>query len=160
MTEFDPSSGGDIPPEFIAIYFVLIGVGLVIGIAVAIVLCVLFKKNYESIPAQFRLMEPNQVWLMLIPLFNLVWIYFVVLRLSDSYRAYFESRGDLSNGDCARSIGLWYAICTSCSVVPCLNYVAGPAALVLLIIYMVKVFALRTKILGGGVATQQVPPSL
>lgn len=158
MSEFDPSSG-EIPPEVWAIYAVAIGIGIVVSIAITIVLCILFKKNYESIPAQFRLMEPNQVWLMLIPLFNMVWIYFVVLRLSDSYRAYFENKGDFSNGDCARSIGLWYAICTSCSMVPCLNYLAGPAALVLLIIYMVKVFALRTKILGGGVP-QQTPPAL
>jgi hypothetical protein len=49
-------------------------------------------------------------------------------------------------GDCGKGIGLWYAICAVCCIIPCLNYVAGPAALVLLIIYLVKVMDLKNQI--------------
>lgn len=149
---YNYSTGGEIPPEMIAAYLMAAGIGLVIAIAVSIVLCILFKKNYEAIPEAYRKMEPGKVWFLLIPLFNLYWIFVVVLGLSDSYKAYFDAQGDTSVGDCARGIGLAYAICTVCSVIPCLNYVTGPAALILLIIYLVKVFGFRSRILEGGAA--------
>ncbi len=152
MNEEFTYQGGELPPEVLTAYLVIGAVSLVVSLVIAIVLCILFKKNYEAIPEPYRKLEPNKVWLMLIPLFNLYWIFVVVLRLSDSYKAYFDAQGDTSVGDCARNIGMAYAICTACSIIPCVNYVAGPAALVLLIIYLVKVFDFRSRVLQGGQA--------
>ena len=91
-------------------------------------------------------MEPGLVWLLMIPLVPLVWNFFVYLRLPESYQSYFASVGRTDVGDCGRGIGQWYAICFLACAVPCVNYVAGPAALVLLIIFLVKVMGLKNQI--------------
>lgn len=151
MNETYTYPSGEIPPEVLGAYLVIGGISLLVGIAVAIVLCILFKKNYEAIPAEHRQQfEPSQVWLLLIPLFNLYWTFVVVLRLSASYKSFFDAQGVTTVGDCGRGIGMAYAICTVCSIIPCLNYATGPAALILLIIYLVKVFDLRSKVLQAG----------
>jgi hypothetical protein len=77
------------------------------------------------------------VWLLMIPCFSLVWNFFVFQQLADSYKAYFASIGRTDVGDCGKGIGLGYAICA---------IFCGPAALVLLIIYLVKVMDLKSQI--------------
>ena len=38
---------------------------------------------------------------------------------------------------------------TGCCIIPCVNYAAGPASLVLLIIYLVKAFGYKNQIQDG-----------
>lgn len=121
-------------------------IGLVFFLAILALICFLVIKNYNAIPAEHRKMEPGKVWLMMIPLFNLYWAFPVFLGLADSYKSYFSSVGDESVGDCGRQLNLWYCITFCASFVPCLNYIAGPASLVLLIIVLVKAFDLKKKV--------------
>ncbi|HWB07880.1 MAG TPA: hypothetical protein VG826_01460 [Pirellulales bacterium] len=138
--------GPEIPPEVVGIYVAVALVAVVIGLAITIVIAVLISSCYARIPQQYREMEPGMVYLMLIPCFNLVWIFFVTLRLSQSFQKYFADIGRSDVGDCGYQLGLWCSICTVVSVIPCVNYVAGPAALVLLILYLVKVIGLKNQI--------------
>lgn len=142
--------GQEIPPELIGIYIAIIVVGIVVSIAIAIVIAVLIAGCYARIPQQYREMEPGMVYLMLIPCFNLVWIFFVTLRLSTSFQKYFTAHGRTDVGDCGYQLGLWYSICMVAGIVPCVNYIAGPAALVLLILYLVKVMGLKNQIPVGA----------
>src|SRR5947207_2203521 len=119
---------------------------LAVGIAIHIVICALLYGCFTRIPPQFRKMEPGLVWLLLIPLVPLVWNFFVYQRLPESFQAYFGSVGRTDVGDCGRGIGMAYSICYIGALVPCINYVAGPAALVLLIIFLVKVIGLKNQI--------------
>jgi hypothetical protein len=96
-------------------------------------------------------MEPGKVWLMMIPFFNLYWVFPVFLGLSESYQAAFAARGRTDVGDCGRQLALWYCISVAAFIVPCLNYIAGPAALVLLIIYLSKMSEFKKQLLGGAV---------
>lgn len=89
------------------------------------------------------------VWLLLIPLFNLIWNFFVYQKLPDSYKSYFSSQGRTDVSDCGKGIGLAYAISAAACIVPCLNYLAVPAALVLLIIFLVKAMGLKNQIPEG-----------
>jgi len=147
-----PQNGQPGPPNeaVFAMVMIVMAIAFAIGLGVAIVICVLLSGCYSRIPAQFRLMEPGMVWLMLIPLFSMVWVFFVTARLSKSFQNYFNAHGRTDVGDCAQQIGLWYSICTAACLVPCVNYVAGPAALVLLIIYLVKVMGLKNQIPMGA----------
>ena len=65
-------------------------------------------------------------------------------------------------GDAGRGMGLAYAICAACSIVPCVGIFAGLAALVLLIIFLVKIYGLKAQIgaPAGGFPVQpnQTPP--
>jgi len=126
------------------------GCALVGGFAISVAICALLYVCYSRIPVQFRKQEPGLVWLLLIPCFNFVWNFFVYLQLADSYQAYFASVGRTDVGDCGKGIGLGYAICIACCIVPCLNLLAAPAALVLLIIYLVKAMDLKSQIPSQG----------
>ena len=134
----------------IGVMFVALLVSVAIVIAIMAVVCFFVVQNYKAIPAEHRTMEPGKVWLALIPLFNLYWVFPVFLGLADSYKKYFNSAGDESVGDCNRQLSLWFCIAFCCAHVPCVNYVAGPAALVLLIIVLVKAFDLKKKVEAGA----------
>ena len=125
---------------------VTLAITLAISLAILIVICALLHSALARVPPEHRTMSPGLVWLLLIPLFGIVWNFFVFLRIPESYKSYFTAQGRTDVGDCARGVGMWYAICGALSFVPCLSYLAGPAALVLLIIFLVKVLGLKGQI--------------
>jgi len=127
---------------------------LILGILIALACtaCALFMMLYSACPPGHRRMSPGMVWLMLIPCFGYVWTFFVVLRLSDSYRSYFNSVNQFDVGTCHRGLGLSYAICSACGVIPYLGSCIGLAGLILLIIYLVQMFGLRRRILNHAAA--------
>lgn len=141
----------------VAVYMVAICVALVVGLAIQAVICWLVSTCYSRIPQQFREMEPGMVWLLMIPCFNLVWVFFVYPKLARSFKAYFDSVGKTDVGDCGAQLGLWYCICTACCIIPCLNYLAAPASLVLLIIFLVKAWGLKDQIPAS--AASGAPPA-
>lgn len=59
---------------------------------------------------QNRKMPPNQVWLLLIPLFNLVWQFFVMPKVSDSLRKEYRERNISFKGDLGETVGLFFCI--------------------------------------------------
>lgn len=88
------------------------------------------------------------VWLLMIPCFNLFWNFMVFLKVPDSFKSYFDSIGRADVGDCGRGIGLWFSICSALCLVPVVQYAAGLAALVLLVLCMVKFHDLQSRIMG------------
>lgn len=124
------------PEDFIvlSVYLVILGVAL----CVHIVVCFFLYKFYKRVPQQFRKMEPGMVWLLLIPCFNLVWNFFVYIRLSESLKGYFDSAGNQTVGDCGKGLGLAFSICEAATIIPCLGMLTGVASLVLVILYLVK----------------------
>jgi len=158
LTFFLAFQNQDVPPPeagAIAAALLVMGIALLISLGIAIVICALLYSAQTRIPEEHRKIPAGHVWLLLIPLFNLVWNFFVFPRVADSYKSYFNAQGRTEVGDCGRTVGLWYAICGAVSIVPCINYIAGPAALVLLIIYLVKIWSLR----GQVPLSSSTPPS-
>lgn len=155
-TDFEPGAGmgGDeeVPAALVGIMLVFVVIAVVISLAITIFVLYLLYTCLARIPQQYRLMEPAMVFLMLIPCFNIVWIFFVTARISRSFQAFFASHARTDVGDCGQQIGLWWSICAVVSMVPFLNYIAGPASLVLMIIYLVKVMGLKNQIPEGAVA--------
>ncbi|MDH7503268.1 MAG: hypothetical protein QHJ82_11245 [Verrucomicrobiota bacterium] len=129
-----------------------IALGLIVGfaaavfavsIAIGVVICFLLMSCFKRIPAAHRKMEPALVWLLLIPGFMIVWNFFVFPKLSESYLSYFTAQGRSDVGDCGRGLGLAYAVCCVCSMIPYIGILGGLAALVLLILYLVRAFELK-----------------
>lgn len=95
------------------------------------------QKTLEVISPENRKMPPSNVWLMFIPLFNIVWQFIMVDKISQSIGA-----------ECAKlniptkepkptyNIGLAWNICNLLSFIP---VVGGLASLVTFILYWVKV---------------------
>jgi hypothetical protein len=126
-----------------AVLLVAFCVTLLIALVIELIIILITAGCLKKIPPEFRLMSPGMVWLLLIPVFDLIWNFFVFVRLSKSYQRYFAARGRTEFGDCAEKIGLWCAICCVCAWLPFVGYAAGPASLVLLIVYLVKVVGLK-----------------
>jgi hypothetical protein len=139
-------------------FFVIPSVGFVIGI----VICILLYNAQAALPPQFQRIPAAQIWLLLIPVFHLVWNFFVYPRVSESYRMYFNSQGRIDVGDAGQGVGLAFSICAIFVYMPCINLCAAPATLILLIIYLVKIYDLKSQIgsPGGGfpITPNQPPP--
>jgi len=136
-----------------------IAIGTIIGLAINVVVCALLHNLYKAVPEEHRELRPGLVWLLLIPLFNLVWNFFAFPKLSKSYQNWFESRGDTSAGTCNSGLALAYAILAACMLlafIPCVGPVVGLAGLVVLIIYLVKMFGLKEH--GSTPPAAMAPP--
>lgn len=119
---------------------------VVVSLAIHAFVCYLLYNCFNAIPQEYRKQEPGMVWLLLIPVFSLVWNFFVYPKLAESYQAYFAAQGRADVGDCGRQIGLIYCILAACCIIPYVNALAGPAALVLLILFLVKAYELKKQI--------------
>lgn len=152
---FDFGQQPDVAPEgLLAGMIVAIVIGILVGLAIHAVFLYLVYGCFQRIPPQHRQMEPWQVWLCLIPFFGLVWNFFVYPKLAKSYQSYFAEQGRTDVGDCGEKIGLWFSISAAVAgvvgIIPCIGIIAvliaGPAALVLWIIFIVKALGLKGQI--------------
>ncbi|WP_243303003.1 hypothetical protein [Geothrix oryzisoli] len=116
--------------------FVLLGAAIALAIAIFYILTM--QKALDLAGERHQKMKPGMVWLMLIPLFNLVWHFFVVKNVSDSIKSWAAENGK-NVEDAGYTIGLIACIAQCCGLVPLVNMLAGPVALVCFIIWWVKV---------------------
>lgn len=137
MNSFDPDQVAQLFAS--GFFWGFFCVFLLIGLAVIYFL----QTCYARIAPEHRQMEPAMVWLLLIPLFNIVWMFFVYLRLAKSFQGAYAAQGR-SEGDCGEKIALIYCITACAAMIPCVNLIAGPAALVLLIIVLIRFNGLKS----------------
>ena len=112
-------------------------IAFIAGVIVAAVFFTLtLQRTLNSCSQENRKMEGGMVWLSWIPLFGLGWMIYVVIKISESLKLEFESRGIHSDDpQFAYGIGLGYAICACAQI---LISPVGIATLILWIIYWVK----------------------
>jgi hypothetical protein len=126
-------------------------IGLAIGLAIAALICYLISDALAKVPAQYHQnITPGQVWLLMIPFFNFYWNFVVYQRVPDTFKAYFEATGRPQPGDYGKQMGLIYSILICCCIIPCVNTFCGIAALVLMIILLVKFTGYKSMIIAGG----------
>jgi hypothetical protein len=129
------------------------GVGLLvfivmfaIALAIGAFICYQLYLAATRLPDANRKLAPASVFLLLVPLLNFVWLFIVVMKLSEGYQQYFAERHRTDVGDCGYRVGLGWAIAGICVVVPIANIFAGVASLVLMILYLVKMSQLRAMV--------------
>ncbi len=132
---------------------VIILVGMAIGLAIEVFFILTLQKALNRCSIENRAMSPGLLWLLLIPLFNLVWNFYVVINLSESLHKEFQKRGILAEPYPGKSIGMAFSILSACSLIPLINMFTGIASLVCWIIYWMKI-AGYSKQLAGEVALQ------
>lgn len=98
------------------------------------------QRTLKEISTENRKMPPEQVWLSIIPVFGIVWQFFIVSRLSDSLalelakrNVYAEERRPAYN------IGIAYCILISAVIIPYINILASLGGLVCWVLYWLKV---------------------
>src|SRR5438105_3737061 len=87
--------------------------GAVVVLSVAAVVIAIFyslHKALSRVAPRNRLMEPGEVWLGLIPFFNIIWSFFMATRIPDSLRNEFRDQGRDDGSGYGRGWGLASAI--------------------------------------------------
>lgn len=154
------------------VFLGLIVVFLVLGWLVAMIFFLIAQQNtLKAIKPQNRRMQPGEVWLQLIPLFNLVWQFIVVARVSDSIRNEINDRtvnsflgiaDPVFANDLTRrptyDMGLTFCILSLCGCIPLLGGIASMAGIVCWIIYWTQVVAYKNKFLNNPVNTHDYSP--
>lgn len=95
------------------------------------------QKTMNVVSEENRKMPPSNVWLMLIPLFNIVWQFIMVNKIAESItEECIKLNIPLKESKPTYSIGLTWNICNLITFIP---IIGGLAALITFILYWVKV---------------------
>ena len=144
-------------------FFAVFGVFIFLILAVAILVAVFYLLNLQNLLKEIdrknRLVEPSNVWLMFIPLFNIVYPFILYPKICDSVRNEYQSRGIRKSGDFSRGIGVAMPILTLCGYIPIIGGLAGIANLVLFIIFWVKTAEYKNELKRSPKATDGISAS-
>ena len=134
------------------------GIFVVVLIVIAILLLptifylLTLQKALNRCSPENRAMAPGMVWLMLVPLLNIVWHFFVVINVAKSLGAEFQKRGIAEEPEPGKKIGLIMCILACCGIIPLLGILCSLGALVCWIIYWVKIAGFSAKIAAPAAA--------
>ena len=135
------SSGAeDLAPMFV-FFIVMAGCFVIIlgaALALQVFACWYLVGCVQALPPQYRKIEPGTVWLLMIPLFGVVWNFFVYPQIAESYRNYFAAQGRNDLGDCGGSLATTYCVLCCITMIPYVGSAVGIAVLVLWIMLLVK----------------------
>jgi hypothetical protein len=133
------------------ILIVVLGVILVIGIVIQVFYLLTLSKTLQQVQPHNRRMEPGQVWLMFIPLFNVVWRFLMVNYIAESLRNEFNERNmNIPDEKPGTPLGTVYASLYAGSLIgnfiPIIGPLIGLGGLVCWIIYWVKIAGYKTQL--------------
>ena len=108
------------------------------------------QKALEAVSPQNRMMPPGQVWLSLIPLFNFVWMFFVVNKIADSFRLECY-RLNIPTKELKPSFGIGNAknILHLGTIIPFLGALASLGFIVCWILHWIKVNQIKNLIIAN-----------
>jgi hypothetical protein len=129
-------------------------VGILIAALVVFAICLIpaifylltLQKALNRCSPECRAMAPGMVWLLLIPLVNMVWNFFVVLNIAKSLGAEFQKRGIAEEPQPGQKLGLIMCILMVCGIIPFLGILCSLGGLVCWILYWVKIAGFSNKI--------------
>ena len=104
------------------------------------------QKALNRCSAEARTLSPKLVWLALIPIFNFVWHFVLVIHLSRSLYNEFRRRDIDVKQNPGLSLGLAMCILYLLSVIPYVYIVTSPAAIICWIIYWRKIARFSSKL--------------
>ena len=139
--------------------FLWLGV-LIIGLLIWMVFAFLgtLKSAIQVVKPHNRRINPNEVYLMLIPLFNNVWVFIMVNRMADSFDNELRSRNLTYTPKPTYNIGLAYAVLNlACLILPYIlpfyylgySLVVNIALIVCFIAYWISVSNIKSELESG-----------
>ena len=108
------------------------------------------QKALEAISVENRQMPPGQIWLSLIPLFNFVWMFFVVNKIAESFQLECY-RLNITTTELKPTYGIGTAknILRLCAFIPVLGIIAGIGFIICWILHWIKVNEYKNLILAN-----------
>ena len=123
--------------DSVTIIRVVSGVLFIAVLAIGVAFIAFLSGILDKCSLSSRTMQPGKVWLLLVPVFNIIWSFFVVLALAKSLGNEFRLRS-VEYPEPGKALGLALCICAACAVIPYVNFLTLPMQFVLWIIYWVK----------------------
>jgi hypothetical protein len=131
---------------FLGAFLIIIVIAIAISVLIAVFYLLNLQNLLKEIEPKNRLVEPTNVWLMFIPLFNIVYPFILYPKICDSVKNEYSSRGIKEAGDFGRGIGIAMPILSLCGIIPILGSLAGLANFILFIVFWVKMAGYKTKL--------------
>jgi hypothetical protein len=131
---------------FLAVILGVLAVSVIISIVVGVFYCLTLQKALNRCAPQNRAMSPGLVWLYLIPFFNLIWHFFIVINMAKSLHAEFVYRGIVEEANPGQGIGLATCILHIASNIPYVGGLALIGFLVCWIMYWARIAGFSGKI--------------
>jgi hypothetical protein len=119
--------------------FMILLVFLMICLIPEILFVLTLQKALQRCSPQNRTISPGSAWLMLIPLFNLVWDFILVSQVSATLEREFRSRNIPVEPSPGKNVGLAWCILAAGAIIPFLGVLSFIGALVCWILYWVKI---------------------
>ena len=129
--------------EILILSFFILLIALIPGILYLLTLQNLLKV----VSQENRFVSPDNVWLMLIPLFNLIYPFILYPKISDSVAEEYKSRGWQPDGDFGKGLGTAMPILGLCSIIPIIGILASIGNLVIWIIFWSKMSGYKNTLL-------------
>ncbi|MGD9126550.1 MAG: hypothetical protein PVH19_04150 [Planctomycetia bacterium] len=132
----------DIPVNMdmiLRIFIIMVVAGLATFFAIQMLICWLLARALKVVPPQLRIIPLGTVWLLMIPLFNFLWNFFIFPQISKSLKRYADSQANYAIGDCGESLGWAYSGLMAGAVIPYLGSMFAMAAFVIMIIYLAQI---------------------
>jgi hypothetical protein len=117
---------------------------VVVSLGYAVFFYVTVYQAFNAVSPRNRDMEPGMIFLMLIPFFNMIWYFFVVIRMASSMEKEFSDRGLRKDGDFGLMLGILAA------VVPCFGLIMAIMWLMKIRGYTEMIRRSGSSRLGGG----------
>jgi len=125
---------------FQPMHLLLIGSIFLLLVVPAVFYLLTLREALWRCAEESRTASPGSVWLMLIPLFNLVYGFILVGNIARSLGNEFARRGIApADRDPGKSLGIAMCILNLCSIIPVLGILLWFAGLICWIIYWVKI---------------------
>jgi len=124
---------------------VLCGLGAILLVPLVFYLLTL-QKALSRCSVESRALDPGLVWLTLIPVFNLVWQFFIVTNVATSLHNEFVRRGIVAEPHPGQGIGLAMCILLVCALNPLLFVPCGIAWLICWIVYWATIAGYSAKL--------------
>jgi len=106
------------------------------------------QSALAAVSPENRKLEPGLAWLLVIPVFNFVWNFFIVDAIAVSFERDFQKYGVYHSKKQTFDLGLTMSILCCCFWIPLLNILAILGAFVIWIIYWIKVVQYKNELIS------------
>lgn len=143
--------------------FAILVVVVLMAIAILIAYLLTLQNVLKEIGPENRTVQPNNVWLMLIPLFSIGYAFILYPKISESLRKEYDERDIIGGGDYGKGLGMTAAIL---GVIGLINNVldlgvigslVGVASLIVMIVFWVKMSEFKKRLQktpnSGGISS-------
>ena len=106
------------------------------------------QRALDAVDPSLRPVAPGLVWLLLIPIFNFIWIFFLVVWITRGFEKMWQSQRLTAQTSAGFGVGIAYSVCWVLCLLPGLNLLLIIPSLVLWILHWVQVSQARKLVIS------------